>query len=542
MKFCRFFLFFLLLQAGIPALLRAQQKPDRPALVVGIVVDQMRQDLLYQYSAGYGNGGFRRMLREGFSFSGCQYSYIPTYTAPGHASIYTGTTPAVHGICGNNWLESSGEMRYCTQDKQVSGIGTAGKSGQMSPALMMAGSVADQVRIASGFRGKSFGIALKDRGAILPAGHAANGAFWYDFEKGNFVSSTWYKELNGKLPGWLEKFNQSGLVNSMMDSIWKPLLPVSFYNSQSDNQPWEKALIKGREPVFPYKLRDAGGPEKLAATPFGNRLTSLAAMALIEGENLGKDDFTDLLAVSFSSTDIVGHSYGPAAMETEDCYLRLDRDLETLFRFLDEKIGKGRWLSFLTADHGVMEVPGFLRSHQIPAYTFSDEMVLDSLRAISLRISGKDRIAGFENLQLSWKQEFFQLKKEEQERLEDNMIFWLEKQAGVLRAFSLRGSRPWPEPPFLDKVTAGWFPGRSGHLQVLLKAPYLNQASEQGTTHGSPYAYDTHVPCLWMGWKIAPGEDVRPVAIEDIAPTLSSLLHIGMPGAASGKIQAIPLK
>jgi predicted AlkP superfamily pyrophosphatase or phosphodiesterase len=265
-------------------------------------------------------------------------------------------------------------------------------------------------------------------------------------------------------------------------------------------------------------------------------------MALIEGENLGKDDFTDLLAISFSSTDIVGHAYGPAAIETEDCYLRLDRDLETLFRFLDEKIGKGRWLSFLTADHGVMEVPGFLQSHQIPAFTFSDETVLDSLRAISLRISGKDRIAGFENLQLSWKQEFFQLKKEEQERLEEGMIFWLEKQAGVLRAFSLRGSRPWPEPPFLDKVTAGWFPGRSGHLQVLLKAPYLNQASEQGTTHGSPYAYDSHVPCLWMGWKIAGGEDVRPVAIEDIAPTLSSLLHIGMPGAASGKIQPIPLK
>ncbi len=535
------FLFFLLLP-GFLRESRAASVPERPVLVLGIVVDQMRQDLLFRYAAGYGNGGFKRMLREGYSFSNCRYSYIPTYTAPGHASVYTGTTPALHGIVGNNWLDNAGIVRYCTEDKSVRGIGSEGKQGRMSPANMMAGSVADQVRLASGFRGKAFGLALKDRGAILPAGHAANAAFWYDFEKGNFISSTWYKELEGKLPVWLEKFNASGVVQSMVDSVWTPLLPLSFYHNQTDNQVWEKPLIPGRPPVFPYKIRDAGGLDKLAQTPFGNRITRLAAQALIEGEGLGNDEITDFLALSFSSTDIVGHAYGPSAIETEDCYLRLDRDLESLFTFLDKKVGKGRYICFLTADHGVMEVPAFLRSRQIPAHLFFEDRTLDSLRAISLRISGKDWLAGFENLQLSWKEGFFQLKAEEQSRLEKEFINWLEKQDAVLRAFSLYGSRPWPEPPFLEKVSAAYFPGRSGHLQVLLKAPYLNQASETGTTHGSPFAYDSHVPCLWMGWKIAPGEDSSPVSIEDIAPSLSSLLHIGFPAAATGKVQAIPLK
>jgi predicted AlkP superfamily pyrophosphatase or phosphodiesterase len=265
-------------------------------------------------------------------------------------------------------------------------------------------------------------------------------------------------------------------------------------------------------------------------------------MALVDGENLGKDEFTDFLAISYSSTDIVGHAYGPSSIETEDCYLRLDRELETLFRFLDDRAGKGRWLCFLTADHGVMDVPGFLQSKSIPAYTFSEDNMLDSLRQLSVRNSGKDWLAGFENLQLIWKPDFFRLEQHQRDNLEAGLIRWLENQPSVLRAFSLSGKRPWPEPPFLDKVSAAWFPGRSGHIQVLLKAPYLNQASEQGTTHGSAYAYDSQVPCLWMGWKIAPGEDVRPVAIEDIAPTLSSLLHIGLPNAATGKALYVPLK
>ena len=517
--------------------------PKKPVLVVGIVVDQMRYDFLYRYADCYSKGGFQRMLREGFSFSSCLYSYAPTYTGPGHASIYTGTTPGLHGIVGNTWFEASAKRRYCAQDDSVTGIGTDGIEGKMSPANMLAGSIADQFKIAGNFQGKTFGIGLKDRGAIFPAGHGANAAFWFDFEKGNFVSSSWYKGLNGKLPSWLQKFNNSGLLASYLDSVWKPLLPLQRYKaSTEDDKIWENPLVPNRAPVFPYRLKDLNTPDAVAASPFGNSLTNQLAMALINGEQLGKDSITDFLAVSFSSTDIIGHSYGPFAIETQDAYIRLDRELEKLFSFLDEKLGKDSYLCFLSADHGIMEIPAFLRDKQIPANNFSSNKTLDSLRSISIRLAGQDWLAGMDNLQVYFRDGFFSLEESKQKSIELAFIKWLEKQPGILRAFRLYGEKPWPEPPFLEKFKSSYYPGRSGQLQILLKPGVLNQGSAKGTTHGAPYPYDSHVPCLWMGWKIQQGEDVQPFAIEDLAPTLSGLMHIGFPNACTGKAHSIPLK
>lgn len=532
---------------GFPLLAPGQKKdkalPEKPALVIGIVVDQMREDHLHRYRHRFKKGGFLRFQTEGFAFRNCRYSYIPTYTAPGHASIFTGTTPAVHGIVGNNWLDEYGKPVYCTQDDTAKGIGNDGRAGKMSPKQLQAGSIADQVRLSGNFRGKAFGISLKDRGAILPAGHAANAAFWYDFSRGNFISSAWYRELKGELPRWLQQFNQDGPVKSCLDSVWKPLLPLKDYvASDADNRPWEKALISGRDPVFPYSLKAAGGADKLAATPFGNVVLTQLAMELIEQESLGRDSIMDFLSVSFSSPDIIGHAYGPNSIENEDAYLRLDREMERFFTFLDQKVGKGRWLCFLSADHGAMEVPGFLNAHQIPARLFSEDQCLDSLRNISIKVSGKDWLSGLENLQVYLKKEFFLLPEAEKLNLEQQLITWLEKQPGISRAFALMDRKPWPEPPHLDKVAAGFYKKRSGHIQLLINPFYLNQLSPQGTTHGSPHAYDTHVPCLWLGWKIASGEDLHAMAIEDIAPSLSALLKIPFPNAATGKVHPIPLK
>ena len=540
------FIFLLLLafiQRGFQNTALAQVLPDRPALVLGIVVDQMRQDHLYRYSANFGNGGFRRMLREGFSFRNCQYAYIPTYTAPGHASIFTGTTPFVHGIVGNNWLDEAGKVVYCTRDDSVKGIGEDGKAGKMSPANLKAGTVADQIRLAGNFRGKAFGISLKDRGAILPAGHSANAAFWYDFSKGNFISSTWYRGLDGKLPGWLENFNRSGPVKACLDSVWKPLLPAAAYSASTpDLSLWESPLIAGRGPVFPYSVKEAGGAGKIPATPFGNQVLARLATELIAREGLGSDSITDFLSVSFSSTDIIGHAYGPNSMETEDCYLRLDRDLASLFRFLDEQVGKGKWLCFLSSDHGVMEVPAYLNSVQIPARLFSQAGILEKLREFSQKSTGKDWFSGLDNLQVYWKKEYFDLPQAEQHRLQMLFCGWLENQEGISRAFPLAGSRPWPEPPHLDKVAAGYYRGRSGHIQLLTDPFYMNHSDPKGTTHGSPHAYDSQIPCLWLGWKVAAGEDIRPVAVEDIAPGLSVLLKIAPPNAATGKALPVPIR
>ncbi len=536
--------FILLLASVLPVTGQQKNKlPERPALVVGIVVDQMREDYLLRYGHHFVKGGFRRFLKDGFAFRNCRYSYLPTYTAPGHASIFSGTTPAVHGIVGNSWLSESGNPVYCTRDDTAKGIGTDGKAGKMSPAQLKAGSVADQVRLSGNFRGKAFGVSFKDRGAILPAGHAANAAFWFDFSTGNFISSSWYRELKGALPLWLQQFNQQGPVKSCLDSVWKPLLPLQAYTaSDADNRPWEKPLIAGRDPVFPYTLKVAGGPEKLAATPFGNLVLSRLAMELIGQEGLGNDSIMDFLSVSFSSPDIIGHAYGPNSIENEDCYLRLDRELEKFFAFLDRRVGEGKWLCFLTADHGAMEVPGFLNQHHIPVRHFSEEQTLDSLRTWSVKNTGKDWFAGLDNLQLYLKQEFFSLSQTEQENLKCQFISRLEKIPGINRAFALSGQKPWPEPPHLDKVGAGFYKGRSGHIQLITDPFYLNQLSPQGTTHGSPHPYDTHVPCLWLGWKVAAGEELRPVSIEDIAPTLSSLVRIPFPNASTGKAHSILLK
>lgn len=516
--------------------------PSKPLLVLGIVVDQMRQDYLFRFAPNFSRAGFRRMLKEGHSFSNCRYSYVPTYTAPGHASLFTGTTPFVHGIVGNHWIQQNGKMRYCTDDDTVRGIGTEGKSGKMSPASLKAGSIADQIRLASDFRGKAFGISLKDRGAILPAGHSANAAFWFDFKTGNFISSSWYRELKGRLPGWLEKFNSSGPVKSCLDSTWKPLLPLPLYASGADNHFWEKGLIEGKDPVFPYRMKDAGGAEKLAASPFGNSVLAALAKELILQEGLGRDSIMDFLSLSFSSTDIVGHAYGPNSLENEDCYLRLDRELEKLFAFLDSQVGEGQWLCFLSSDHGVMENPLYLNSRQIPAKLFSADTLMQNLHDYSLKSTGRDWFSGLENLQLYWNEEYFRQSDSLQSALEKQIVRWLEKQNGICRAFPLSGSRPWPEPPNLDKVVAGYYRGRSGHIQLMTEPFFLNQESPKGTTHGSPHSYDSHVPCLWLGWKIAPGEDLRPVAPEDVAPSLSALLRIASPNAATGKIFSIPLR
>ncbi len=551
MKFLVFPLFFLgLIGSALGQKASIKSNPDetaRPKLVVGIVVDQMRYDFLYRYRNRYGKGGFNRMLREGYSFANCQYSYFPTKTGPGHASIYTGTTPAVHGISGNDWYETKeNRFLYCTQDDTANGIGTTGKAGKMSARNLQTYTVGDQIRLASNFKGKSFGISMKDRGSILPAGHSANAAFWFETESGNFISSSWYKNLNGKLPGWLEAFNKKGYAKSYKDSVWKPLLPMSQYEASStDNNIWEKSILKTKPPVFPYRLSEDGTSDYniVFNSPFGNDLTLLAATELLKSEGLGKDADTDFLSVSFSCTDVVGHDFGPYGIETEDTYLRLDRNLEAFFKTLDAEIGEGQYLCFLTADHGILEVPAFLRSHKLPSDLFKSRQIADSLRAFSQRTFGTaNLISSFINEQVFLNETEIEKLKLNRPMVIQTLIEWLEKQTYVRMAFPLEGARPFPEPPFLSKYEAGFYKGRSGHIQLILAPGILESGSDKGTSHGSPYSYDSHVPCLWMGWKIKSGETMNPIQIQDIAPTLTSLLHIMEPNGCTGKPQTIPLK
>ncbi|MCB0375981.1 MAG: alkaline phosphatase family protein, partial [Sinomicrobium sp.] len=382
---------------------------SHPKLVVGIVVDQMRYDYLPRFWDKYGEGGFKRMAAEGFNCRNHHFNYIPTYTGPGHASVYAGTTPATHGIIANDWYDKeTGTMVYCVGDSTVSPLGTSAAAGKMSPRNMRTTSVADQLRLATQMQGKAIGISIKDRGAILPAGHAASAAYWFNPGKeGVFISSSYYMD---ELPGWVTAFNASRKVDTYMQ-VWNTLYPIDTYDeSGPDDNPYEGKFTGEDAPVFPHDLpklsAQNGDYGILNYTPFGNSLTTDFAIAAIEGEHLGGDDVTDFLAVSYSATDYAGHRFGVNSKEVQDTYLRLDKDLERLFNVLDENVGKGNYTVFLTADHGAVHVPAYLESVKIPAGYFEAPAFAARLNAfLKSRFKTDKLVKNISNQQLFLDQE-----------------------------------------------------------------------------------------------------------------------------------------
>jgi len=319
---------------------------QRPKLIVGVVVDQMRMEYLYRFSDDFSVNGFKRLMDDGYVFHNMHFNYMPTYTGPGHASIYTGTTPSNHGIVGNTWFNKTVcRNQYCTDDESVAILGNgAPNEGKMSPNSLQSSTITDELRLATNFIGKVIGISLKDRGAILPAGHFGNWAFWYsDF--GDFISSSFYGD---KLPDWVTKFNTGKHYLTYLSDNWNLLKPQADYDeSLTDNNPYEGILYNSIVPVFPYDLKsmyEKNGAGVIRTTPFGNNLLADFAKKAIESEELGNDEITDFLTISFSSTDYIGHLTGPRSVELQDTYLRLDETLANLLSYLDKKVGEGSYM------------------------------------------------------------------------------------------------------------------------------------------------------------------------------------------------------
>ena len=348
----------------------------QPKLVVGIVIDQMRHDYLQRFEYQFGEDGFKRMMREGFEAKNNHYNYIPTYTAPGHASIYTGTTPRYHGIIANDWYSRVLDRSvYCVGDTLYNAVGGSAMNGKISPRNLQVNTITDELKLSTNFQSKVVGVSIKDRGAVLPAGHTPNGAYWYDSRTGEFMTSDFYFE---ELPKWVEDFNNKRLANKYSDQVWNTIKPIESYKqSTADNVPYEGGF-KGKDtPTFPYdlaKLRTENGPYgMIRSTPFGNTLVLDMARAALKGEDLGQDGVMDFLAVSLSSTDYVGHNFGPNSIELEDTYIRLDKDLGEFLKFLDKEVGEGEYMVFLTADHGVVANPTFLVDHNLPGGYYSND-------------------------------------------------------------------------------------------------------------------------------------------------------------------------
>ncbi|PKQ43534.1 alkaline phosphatase PafA [Confluentibacter flavum] len=518
---------------------------SNPKLVVGIVVDQMRYDYLTRFYNKYGEGGFKRIINEGFNCKNNHFNYVPTKTGPGHASVFTGTTPKYHGIIGNDWYDKKLKQKvYCVEDDSVTSVGSNDAEGKVSPHRLLTTTFADENRLFTQMRGKTIGIALKDRGSVLPAGHTANAAYWFNYENdgnGNWISSSFYMN---EMPKWVKDFNDSNITESYFKE-WNTLYDINTYTESGSDLNTFEGGFKGKETAtFPYDLAglkdDNGGFNIIAESPYGNSLTSDFAIAAINGEELGADDITDVLTVSYSSTDKVGHNFGPDSKEIEDTYLRLDKDLERLLNALDNKVGKGNYTLFVTADHAAPNAINYMKSVKVPSGFFNESVMQKELNAF---LNGK---YGLSNVILSRinNQLFLDYQQLEEHKLDLQTI----KKEIALKLLSYE---------LIDKVyvtsAINHFENTSGDIELLLSNGHnqkrsgdilyvfdpfvLNSASwnKTGTDHGTGLNYDTHVPLLFFGKGIKHGETLQKTEITDIAPTMSALLGISFPNASIGK-------
>jgi predicted AlkP superfamily pyrophosphatase or phosphodiesterase len=534
---CSFFLRLAFLMLFFSVFNVSAQEPAKPKLVVGLVVDQMRYDFLYRYYNKYGEGGFKRLLSKGYSCKNTNYTYVPTATAPGHAAIYTGTTPAINGIVGNDWfVRNLGKRIYCVEDTTVQVIGTTEgpKAGKMSPRNLLVTTVTDQLRLSNNKQSKVIGIALKERGAILPVGHMANAAYWYD-TCGNWISSNYYMK---QMPDWVNAFNAKNLPAAYLSKPWNTLLPIADYTeSTADNVVYEEPFPRETSPVFPHNLPALKNQrfDLIRSTPFGNSLTADFARAAIENENLGQGKYTDFIAISFSSTDYIGHQFGPNSIETEDTYLRLDKDIEDFLNFLDLKLGKDGYLLFLTADHGVGSNPQFLAEHKMPGGFFSSQKMTAALKEFLNKTYGDGvYIANVINNQVYLHSRVFTEKNTSKEAAAEKCAAFILKLEGVsstITAAEIRTHDYTTSPNILIK--AGYNEKRSGDVIYTLLPGWMDY-KKTGSNHGTAYSYDTHVPLIWFGWNIEPGESLVPVSISDIAPTVATLLKIEFPSGCTG--------
>ena len=513
---------------------------EKPRLVVGIVVDQMRFDYISRFYNDFEDDGFKRLIEGGFIYQNAHYNYTPTKTGPGHASIFTGTTPSTHGIIGNDWFVPSIDRRLnCVEDTTVAVVGGV-SNGKVSPRNLNTTTITDELRLYYNFNSKVVGVSLKDRGATLPAGHNPTGAFWYDLQSGNMITSTYYMD---KLPDWVQEYNKQKRPFELIRNNWTLLKDKSIYNeSIEDDNEFEDPIKRGMGITFPHDLsKHRKNPAVLKYTPFTNTVIREIAMKAIDGEGLGQDSIPDFLTISFSATDDIGHKFGPRSMEVQDTYLRLDQEISELLNFMDEKVGKDNYIVFLSADHGATDVPSYLYTNKMPAGYHNNGYIKSELDEALGQKFGKGKwISSIINEQIYLNHDLINEKELDATEVKKAVIDRLMEEEYVVEAFDkdVVALRMFTDPTLI-RLQNGYNNKRSGDVLYNLSPSNLNDAyGRKGTDHRTPYAYDTHIPIIFYGKGIKQGSSVRRVSITDIAPSLSVLLNISFPSGTSGK----PLK
>lgn len=488
--------------AGVAA---AASRP--PKLVLALAVDQFRYDYLTRFRADY-RAGFSRLLTRGAVFTNAHYEHFPTVTAIGHSTFLTGATPAMSGIVGNDWFDrESGKNVTSVSDDTVKLLG-GGNANGASPRRLLVSTIGDELKMAGGGKSKVIGISLKDRSAILPAGHMANGAYWFDAKSGNFVSSTFYFD---KLPDWVRDFNAARPADRFKGATWG-----------------------GRK--YPDEIGERLY-ESLPESPFSNELIEALAERAVKAEQLGARGVTDLLAVSFSANDYVGHDVGPDAAAVREISLETDKILGKFFQFLDAQMGMDNVLVVLTADHGVAPLPETNQARKMPGGRIRPGVVRDAVQAALAQKYGSGnwiQSPAEHSLYLNWA--LIREKKLDDAEVERTAARVALALPHVFRVYTrhqlMNGALANDQVG--RRVQNGFFAKRAADVYILVE-PYWMFA-QRGTTHGTTFSYDNHVPVIFMGPGIKAGSYHDAVAVNDIAPTLATMLGIETPSGSVGRV------
>jgi predicted AlkP superfamily pyrophosphatase or phosphodiesterase len=479
--------------------------PQPPKLVLAIVIDQFRYDYLTKFHSEY-TGGFKRFFDHGAVFTNAHFNHVPTVTAVGHSTFLSGATPALSGIIGNEWWDRAAKKRVTSvSDEDCKLLGGTGEGS--SPKRMLQSTLGDEMKM-SGKGGKVVGVSIKDRSAILPSGHMADGAYWFDGKTGNFVSSTYYFDA---LPKWVAEFNGSHPADKLSGKEWMG-----------------KKLPSNADPKF-YSLLDA--------TPWGNELILQFAEKAILGEKLGAGSKVDLLAVSFSANDYVGHALGPDSEEAHNMALRVDKLVGDLIRAAEAQAGVGRVLVVLTADHGVSPVPEENRKRKMPGGRFDEQNELDTVeKALTARF-GNPPPGGKWILHSGEGSLFFaEGPTIDTAQLESAAAAAIRALPHVFRVYTrtqlMNGAIS--NDSVGVRMRNGFNAARSGNVIVMLDPYWI--VSRSGTTHGAPFDYDTHVPVLFLGPRIRAGRYNANILVNDIAPTLATMLDVETPSGSVGRV------
>lgn len=537
--FFKSFVFLLFISLYTSTLLAQNHFYKSPKLVVGIIIEEMRYEMLLRYWDSFGENGFKKIIDNGAFCTQTNHNYLITQNGVGQTSIVTGTYPAYHGIIANDWYDRlADKMVNCANHSKFNLMDGEISMGNYSPNNILTSTIGDEIKLSNNDSSKLVSISLNPVSAVISGGRLADYAFWFNNHDGGWITGNYYTD---SLPNWVLDFNNKGFQDIYIRKSWASMYSLSdnYKKSLPDNNPFEIGFSNYRY-TFPYDLpylRNRSGNYKyLKFTPFGNTYTKDFAVSAIIGENLGKDDYTDFLTISFSATNYSGELFGPRSVEIEDIFLRLDKDLEHLMQFLDNEIGIENVLVYITSDRGVSEVPEYLKFKKQNAGIFDGAKAVTLLNSyLSILYEDGEWVKYYHSRQIYFNQSLIDQKGVNLSELQEKAANFMVQFNGVANALpgNIILSTNF-DSGIKKKIQNSYHQKRSGDVIINLEPGWIEK-NGRVTNSGSGYIYDTHVPLIWYGWNIKANRIDEPTEIVDIAPTIAWILNITAPNASVGK-------